>query len=105
MGTEKRDDLFIQYQVNPNFILREIVGEAIIVPVGDAGIFENSILSPNATSLFIWKQFEEPNTIDSVIKKAKSLYDDPSGRMEAEICQFVLEYVRTGLLKEVITNE
>ena len=95
----------VRYQINPSFILREIAGEAVLVPVGDVGIFENAMISLNSTSLFLWKQFEEPNTIDGVIQKAEAVYDDPSGRMGAEIRQFVFEYEKAGLLKEVVTDE
>lgn len=101
-GYEKANSL---YQVNPNFILREIAGEALLVPVGEAGVFENSMISLNVTSLFLWKQFDEPSTVDDVIKKAQAAYDDPSGKMEAEIRQFVIEYVKAGLIKEVVTDE
>lgn len=95
----------MRYQVNPNFILREIAGEALLVPVGEAGMFTNSIVSLNVTSLFLWKQFTEPNTIERVIHEAQEVFDDPSGKMEDEVRQFVLEYVKTGLLKEVLSND
>ena len=94
-----------RYQINPTFILREIAGEAILVPTGDAGVFTNSMISLNPTSLFLWKQFEEPRTVDEVVEKAKSIYEDPSGRMEDEIRQFVSEYIRANLLREVLTDE
>ena len=29
---------------NPDFLLREIGGEAVLVPVGEAGVFENSVI-------------------------------------------------------------
>lgn len=95
----------MRYQVNQNFILREIAGEALLVPVGEAGMFTNSMVSLNLTSLFLWKQFTVPNTIGSVIHEAQETFDDPSGKMEDEIRQCVLEYVKTGLLKEVLSND
>ena len=86
---------------------RPIAKRELLLPrhAGDVGIFENAMISLNSTSLFLWKQFEEPNTIDGVIQKAEAVYDDPSGRMGAEIRQFVFEYEKAGLLKEVVTDE
>lgn len=94
-----------RYQTNKDFVLREIAGEAILVPTGDAGVFENSMISMNPTSLFLWKQFEEPCTIDGAIAKAKEIYNDSSGRMEEEIRCFVLEFIRVNLFKEVLSDE
>ena len=71
---------------NPDFLLREIGGEAVLVPVGEAGVFENSVISLNDTCRFLWQQFKE--------------YDDPDGVMEQGINQFVKEYLQYGLLKE-----
>ena len=42
---------------NPDFLLREIGGEAVLVPVGEAGVFENSVISLNDTCRFLWQQF------------------------------------------------
>ena len=95
----------MRYQVNPNFVLREIAGEALLVPVGEPGMFVNSMVSLNVTSLFLWKQFTKPNTIDNVIRQAQEAFDDPSGKMEDEIRQCVLEYVKTGLFREVLSYE
>ena len=35
-----------RFRANPDFILREIAGEAVLIPVGEAGIFENSYEDP-----------------------------------------------------------
>ena len=30
-----------KYRANPDFLLREVAGEAVLIPVGEAGVFEN----------------------------------------------------------------
>ena len=47
--TGKDEARTARYQVNPNFILREVAQEAVLVPVGDAGRFEGTMISLNAT--------------------------------------------------------
>lgn len=86
--------------VNPDFLLREIGGEAVLVPVGEAGIFENSVISLNDTCRFLWQLFQTPRSVEDVIAEAKKEYDDPDGVMEQGINQFVKEYLQYGLLKE-----
>lgn len=85
---------------NPDFLLREIGGEAVLVPVGEAGIFENSVISLNDTCRFLWQLFQTPRSVEDVIAEAKKEYDDPDGVMEQGINQFVKEYLQYGLLKE-----
>ena len=88
------------FRVNPDFLLREIGGEAVLVPVGEAGVFENSVISLNDTFRFLWQQFQTPRSVEDVIAEAKKEYDDPDGVMEQGIYQFVKEYLQYGLLKE-----
>lgn len=96
-GEEESVRLFI---ANPDFLLREIGGEAVLVPVGEAGVFENSVISLNDTCRFLWQQFQTPRSVADVIAAAKEEYDDPDGVMEQGIHQFVKEYLQYGLLKE-----
>ena len=88
------------FRVNPDFLLREIGGEAVLVPVGKAGVFENSVISLNDTCRFLWQQFQTPRSVEDVIAEAKKEYDDPDGVMKQGINQFVKEYLQYGLLKE-----
>lgn len=89
-----------QYRANPDFILRDVAGEAVLVPVGEAGIFENSVISLNETCCFLWKLFQEPRSADDVITEARKEYSDPDGELEQGIMDFIEEYVKYGLLKE-----
>ena len=38
-----------KFKANPDFLLREVAGEAVLIPVGEAGVFENSVISLNDT--------------------------------------------------------
>ena len=89
-----------KYRANPDFLLREVAGEAVLIPIGEAGVFENSVISLNDTCSFLWKLFQEPRTEEEVIAEAKKEYSDPDGEMEQGIRSFIEEYVKYGLLKE-----
>lgn len=97
-GTDKGD--VRMFKANPDFLLREVAGEAVLVPVGEAGIFENSVISLNETCSFLWKLFQEPRTVEDVIAEARKEYSDPDGEMEQGIKDFIREYLQYGLLKE-----
>ena len=88
------------FKANPDFLLREVAGEAVLVPVGEAGIFENSVISLNETCSFLWKLFQQPRTEEEVLAEARKEYSDPDGEMEQGIKDFIKEYLKYGLLKE-----
>lgn len=88
------------FKANPDFLLREVAGEAVLVPVGEVGIFENSVISLNETCRFLWQLFQEPRTVEDVIAEARKEYSDPDGEMEQGIKDFIREYLQYGLLKE-----
>ena len=87
------------FRANPNFLLREVAGESVLVPVGEAGVFENSVISLNETCSFLWKLFQEPRSAEDVIAEARKEYSDPDGEMEQGIKDFIREYLQYGLLK------
>ena len=89
-----------RFKANPDFLLREVGGEAVLVPIGEAGVFENSVISLNETCSFLWKFFQEPRSQEEAIAEARKEYSDPEGEMEQGIKDFIREYLRYGLLRE-----
>lgn len=89
-----------RFRANPDFLLRDVAGEAVLVPVGEAGVFENSVISLDETSRFLWQVFQPPRSAEEAIEEAKEVYSDPDGEMEQGIRDFIEEYVRYGLLRE-----
>ena len=41
-----------------NYLLREIAGEYMLVPLGESGLTFNSIVTFNETGAFIWKKLK-----------------------------------------------
>lgn len=94
-----------RYAANPNFLLREIGGEAVLVPLSDAGVFENTVLSLNETCRFLWQLFQTPTTVQEAIDAALEAYEGSREEIVSGVCSFVYEYARYGLLKEEQHNE
>lgn len=83
-------------KTNPDFILREIGGESILVPVGEVGPFENTMLTLNETSAFMWKMFMEGCTPGDVRDKALEEYTSESENND-EILEGIMAYVMQSL--------
>lgn len=101
MEKNLQDLLSKKLQTNPDFLIREVGGESVLVPIGDAGIFDNSIISLNETLAYLWNFFtEEAHTTAEAIEKAKEEFDAPEGEIERDIISFVVQSVNLGLLQE-----
>ena len=88
------------YRASENFLLREIGGESILIPIGEAGALNNSIISLNETCSFLWKQFQTPRAAKEVIENTMAAYSGPTDVIEREIYEFIAAYLEAGLLKE-----
>lgn len=55
----RRED---RYQTNPDFVSRQIAGEYILVPVGEAAVAFNGLASLNPAGVFLWRLLARPRT-------------------------------------------
>lgn len=101
MEQNTRDIHGIKFIRDEDFILREIAGEAVLVPVGENTELSNSIISLNETSVFLWKLFDHPVTYDEVLDEVYKEYEDPEGTIRIDVFSFINDFVAHGLIKEV----
>lgn len=90
-----------RYQINNELLLREVAGEYLLIPTGNASSLVNGMISLNDTFYYVWKQFEEPHTIYDVVLTAKKEYQDTNGRIAKDIYNFVIESLKLNFIKEV----
>ena len=88
-----------RYRVNGHYVYREIAGEGVLVPAGD--LPGNVMVTLNETGAFLWRALQEPQTMESLIERARAAYDDPQGELDAQIRAFVEESIQTGHIVEV----
>ena len=87
--------------INPDYILREIGDESVVVPVVESGPFENSMFTLNETSAWLWRHFAKGATAADVLRIANSEFESENGDpkfIEFGIYRFVLESVDLGIL-------
>ena len=73
---------------NPNFILREVAGENILVPLtGDLEL--NGILSLNGFGCEIYKRIDETPSLDALVAALCELYDAPREVIAADVAEFI----------------
>ncbi|MBO7553994.1 MAG: PqqD family protein [Bacteroidaceae bacterium] len=98
--SKQREDQKV-YQVNPNFIMTQVADEWLVVPTGEMAQQFNGMMSLNASSRFVWEQFQTPNSICSVLQTLKERYEGNAADMEVELRQFVARCLAYQILQEV----
>lgn len=62
-------------KLNENFILKNIAGTAVVVPVGDAVKDIKGMITLNGPAEIIWKGLQDGKNIDSIVTEIKNEYD------------------------------
>lgn len=89
------------YQINLDYLLREIGGEYVIIPVGEECTINNAVMTPNHSAVFIWKAFQEPSTEEDVVQKALQEYEASLEIIRNDVHRFVEDSLSRGILREV----
>ena len=79
----------ISYQANPNYILREIAGEYILVPTGRELDTFNGLVTVNETGAFLWKYLQESRTLEQIIKCFGKEFELTSEESANDVCDFL----------------
>ena len=88
----------VKYRGNPNFLIREIGDDIVLVPINDAGVFENCMLSLNQSCGFLWKFFQVPHTAEEAIEEVMKNFSGDEELIARDVHNFINEYVKFNLL-------
>lgn len=90
------------YRIDPGYVLRQIGGEAAIVPVDAACTIQNAVMTPNGPAAFLWTLFQTPVTEEDAVQQGLQRYEGPEDVIRNDVRRFIRESLRLGILKEVM---
>ncbi|MBR5155194.1 MAG: PqqD family protein [Clostridia bacterium] len=62
-------------KIKEGYMLRSVAGQNIVVPVGDAALSFNGMISLNGSGAFLWSAMTEDVSRDELVSKLLSEYD------------------------------
>ena len=89
-----------KYRIKSGYVLREIAGECVIVPVDTESTITNAVMVPNDTAVFMWKAFERPCTLEDVVKKGMQEYEVTEETIRDSAERFIKESLKYQILEE-----
>lgn len=85
---------------NPDFLLREVAGKQVVVPVGSAAGKFPGMLTLNATGAYLWQLLEQEQSRDSLAQAVCARYEVSPERALADIDAFIENLLPTGAIIE-----
>ena len=82
-------------KIKEGFILKEVAGSFVVVPVGDNLVDFTLMITTNETGAFLWNCLSEDRSEQELVDMLKSEYE---GADDAQLAADVAEFV--ALLKE-----
>ena len=87
-------------KVSKDFIMREIAGEHILVPVGAAAAKFNGLITMNEVGKFVLDLLEEERTEQELVEKITKDYDVTPKTALADVKAFLQQLREIGALVE-----
>ena len=86
-------------KIKGEFIVREVVGEYVLVPVGDTALHFNGIISLNEVSAGIWKGLQKGKNREELLEDILEEFDVSREEASADLDEF-LDNLRKNQLLE-----
>lgn len=83
---------------NSNFLLQNVAGTQVIVPVGNAVIDFPGMITVNGTGAYIWQLLEHEQTVESLAQAIVENYEVTEAQATADVEAFLAQLQPTGAL-------
>ena len=86
-------------KIKEGFMLREVAGSYVVVPVGQASIDFNGMMNLNETGAFLFQKLLEGCTEDELVEAMTAEYEVDEALARSDIKIFVERISEEGLLE------
>ena len=83
-----------------DFLLREVAGTQVLVPLGDAAISFPGMVTLNGTGAYIWEQLAQEQTMQSLVEAVVDCYAVDQETAQNDVQAFVEKLIPIGAILE-----
>lgn len=87
-------------KIKKDFMLRNVAGYYVVVPVGDGALEFNGVVNLNESGAFLWKAMENDVTEEAMVQALLAEYDVDENRAKADVAAFVKKVKDANLVEE-----
>ena len=85
---------------SPDFLVRQVAGKYVAVPLGKATSTFNGMLTLNATGVFLWEQLEQEKTAEELVQAICGKYEVSPEQAMADVTAFTQKLISVGAIIE-----
>lgn len=86
-------------KLKPDFALRQIAENWVVIPVGEQTLNMPGILTANESGAFLWKLLEQEQTVDSLTNAMLAEYDADPDRVRQDVLEFLEKLRDAGCME------
>lgn len=83
-------------KIKKGFVLREVGGETVVVPVGKLSKEFHGMINLNETGAFLWRYFTEEHSVDEGVAALLGEYDVEETRAREDVEKFAEILTKNG---------
>lgn len=82
-----------------DFVLREIAGDNILIPVGETALRLNGMITLDEVGKVIWSALEQENSRDAILRQILDRFDVTEDTAGKDLDEFLSQMEQAGLLE------
>lgn len=85
-------------KINENFLLREVAGSWVVIPIGEKCVDFNGMMNLNETGVFLWRELEKGAEKEELVTALTGEYDVSPEIAARDIDEFIGTLEKAGCL-------
>lgn len=86
-------------KIKGEFVLREIAGDTILVPVGQTALKMNGMITLDPVAALIWKALEENRSSEDIMRQILEHFDVAEETAKTDLDEFLAQMKDADLLE------
>ena len=86
-------------KINENFVLREVAGSWVVIPIGEKSVDFNGMMNLNESGVLLWRELEKGAEKEDLISVLTAEYDVSAEEAGEDIDAFVEILKKAGCLE------
>jgi len=86
-------------QIKNGFMLREIAGQSVVVPLGSRVVEFNGIMTLSESGALLWRKLEQNSSVDELVDLLLTEYDIDKATAKKDVEEFVDSMKSSSILE------
>lgn len=87
-------------KINENFVLREVAGSWVVIPIGEKSVDFNGMMNLNETGAFLWRELEKGAETEELVAAMTAEYEVSAETAAKDIDEFIEVLKKAGCIEE-----